>query len=145
MAFAEKVYKHFDLLPSSALSEAQSALLASLTPEVEGLLKTIDQAIEKLARREQSLIARSDLLEGRLSGYPSNTAGATSRRSRSSSIAGKSKPVDGEGEKRMLSERELMKFKALRARKERLQFAVERLGLQAGQRERQLRKSVAAQ
>ena len=60
-------------------------------------------------------------------------------------MAGKSKAVDGEGEKRVLTERELMKFKALRARKERLQFAVERLGLQAGQRERQLRKSVAAQ
>ena len=126
-----------------------------MTPEVEGLLKTIDQAIDKLARREQSLIARSDLLDGRLSGYPSSdqlqssSRGSTSlgrvRRSRSSSIGGKGNAGELEGGKKVLSERELMRYKALRARKERLQFAVERLSLQAGQRERQLRKSVAAQ
>lgn len=41
--------------------------------------------------------------------------------------------------------REALKLKQVRAKKERLGYAVERLSLQAQQRERQLRKSVAAQ
>lgn len=60
-------------------------------------------------------------------------------------MAGKGQSGEAEGGKKVLSERDLMRYKALKARKERLQFAVERLSLQAGQRERQLRKSVAAQ
>lgn len=43
-----------------------------------------------------------------------------------------------EGEERVL------KLKALRQKKERLGYAVERLGLQSQQRQRQLRMSVAA-
>lgn len=42
-----------------------------------------------------------------------------------------------------LSGLEVMKMKQLRQKKERLNFAIERLQLQAGQRERQLRKSMA--
>lgn len=38
---------------------------------------------------------------------------------------------------------DIMKMKQLRQKKERLVFAIERLQLQAGQRERQLRKSMA--
>lgn len=38
---------------------------------------------------------------------------------------------------------DVMKMKQLRQKKERLIFAIERLQLQAGQRERQLRKSMA--
>jgi len=41
--------------------------------------------------------------------------------------------------------REALRLKQLRGKKERLSYAVERLVLQAQQRERQLRMSVAAQ
>ena len=41
--------------------------------------------------------------------------------------------------------REILRLKQMRAKKERLQYAVERLELQAKQRQRQLRMSVAAQ
>jgi DASH complex subunit SPC19 len=44
-----------------------------------------------------------------------------------------------------LSNVEEMKMQQLRQKKERLSYAVSRLELQAGQRERQLRKSMAAQ
>lgn len=47
--------------------------------------------------------------------------------------------VGGEGS------REALRLKQLRNKKERLSYAVERLVLQAQQRERQLRMSVAAQ
>ena len=40
---------------------------------------------------------------------------------------------------------EAVKLKQMRIKKERLGYAVQRLSLQAQQRERQLRKSVAAQ
>ena len=39
----------------------------------------------------------------------------------------------------------MLRLKQMRAKKERLQYAVERLELQAKQRQRQLRMSVAAQ
>lgn len=42
------------------------------------------------------------------------------------------------------SEEKALKLKALRAKKERLGYAVERLELQSQQRQRQLRMSVAA-
>lgn len=49
----------------------------------------------------------------------------------------------GKGGKSGVEEKEL-KLKMLRQKKERLGYAVERLGLQSEQRQRQLRKSVAA-
>ena len=51
------------------------------------------------------------------------------------------KNIAGEGD----ASREALKLKQLRAKKERLGYTVERLGLQAQQKERQLRLSVAAQ
>lgn len=51
------------------------------------------------------------------------------------------KSITAEGD----GSREALKLKQMRAKKERLGYAVERLGLQAQQRERQLRLSVAAQ
>ena len=88
-----------------------------------------------MERREQALIARCELLEGRLS-----SSGEEARRS-SSFGGGKIRSSEG-GES---NERELLRLKQMRAKKERLQYAVERLELQAKQRQRQLRMSVAAQ
>ncbi|KAL8931472.1 MAG: hypothetical protein Q9211_006938 [Gyalolechia sp. 1 TL-2023] len=129
--------KHFELLPSSALSAAQSRLLSSLTPEFNALLSRVETHLDRLERREQALIARCELLEGRLSmsgedneAMGKGASGAMGRKS----LAGES---DGS--------REALRLKQARAKKERLGYAVERLSLQAQQRERQLRKSVAAQ
>ncbi|KAI4132529.1 MAG: hypothetical protein LQ338_000628 [Usnochroma carphineum] len=129
--------KHFELLPSSALSAAQARLLSSLTPEFNGLLSHVETHLDRLMRREQALIARCELLEGRLSmtgedteAIGKNNGGGMGRKS-----------LAGEGD----GTREALKLKQLRARKERLGYAVERLSLQARQSERQLRMSVAAQ
>lgn len=43
------------------------------------------------------------------------------------------------------NEREMRKLKQMRQKKERLQYAVERLEMEARQKQRQLRMSVAAQ
>ena len=61
--------------------------------------------------------------------------------SRQSSAGAPSATAGGGG----LSNLEALKMSQLRQKKERLSYAVSRLELQAGQRERQLRKSMAFQ
>ena len=80
-------------------------------------------------------MARSELLEGRLSN--DETKGLKKKRSLDRLVSGRGKPKGGSDEK-------ALKLKALRQKKERLGYAVERLGLQSQQRQRQLRMSVAA-
>ena len=89
--------------------------------------------LDKLERREQSLIAKAELQEGRLSQHP-----------RSSSYGANKSPAR-KGNAAALSQVEEMKVQQLKQKKERLSYAVSRLEMQAGQRERQLRKSMAAQ
>ena len=119
------------------LQAAQSALLSEIRPEVENLLKRVDNYLDKLERREQSLIAKCDLNEGRL-GSESTGASAFRPASRSN----QRKP--GEGGGKAMSALQEMKYKQIKAKKQRLSYAVETLELQAKQRERQLRMSMAA-
>ena len=94
--------------------------------------------LDKLARREQALIARTELLEGRIGEGRASMGGGVRG---SSSMGGNRSSVDMSGE----GSREALRLKQLRSKKEKLGYAVERLVLQAQQRERQLRMSVAAQ
>ncbi|KAL8710235.1 MAG: hypothetical protein Q9220_005166 [cf. Caloplaca sp. 1 TL-2023] len=135
-ATEEPYEAHFELLPSSALSAAQSRLLSSLTPEFNNLLARVETHLDRLERREQALIARCELLEGRLSTSGDDTEAL---RKSSSGIGRKSFAGDGD------ESREALRLKQMKAKKERLGYTVERLSLQAQQRERQLRKSVATQ
>ncbi|KAL9100976.1 MAG: hypothetical protein Q9163_003718 [Psora crenata] len=129
--------QHFELLPESHLQTAQSRLLSTLTPELNSLLNRISAHVDKLSRREQALIARSELLEGRI-GEERRASNASGRRGGSVGMMQESSlNTKREGG-------ETLKLKALKAKKERLRYAVERLTLQAQQRERQLRMSVAA-
>ena len=91
--------------------------------------------MQKMARREEGLVARAELLQGRLGGGGGSSSGGNNANSGARSGSG-----SGSGEK---AGREALRLKQMRQRKERLSFAVERLSLQAQQRERQLRMSVA--
>lgn len=128
-------FKHFELLPSSALSAAQSQLLSSLVPEFNNLLARVETHLDRLERREQALVARCELLDGRLS--MSGEDGEAMKKA--AGLGRKSLAAEGD------VSREALKLRQLRAKKERLGYTVERLGLQAQQKERQLRLSVAAQ
>ena len=97
-------------------------------------MKRVENYLDKLERREQSLIAKVDLNDGRL--------GHDSTGGRPSSAAGQ-QAIGGKAGRSMNAQQEL-KYKQLRARKDRLSYAVETLELQAKQRERQLRMSMAA-
>lgn len=128
--------RHFELISEPDLHNAQRSLLSEIRPEVENLLTRVSNYLDKLERREQSLIAKCELDEGRLSQYNNEP---TASRSRSTSHAG-SRAMGSGG----LAPLEELKMKQLRQKKERLSFAVDRLTLQAQQRERQLRMSMAA-
>ncbi|KAK8202025.1 DASH complex subunit spc19 [Zalaria obscura] len=123
--------QHFELVSESDLSNAQSSLLSEIQPEVESLLNRVDAYLDKLERREKSLIAKCELQEGRLS-----QTSASARKS-----GAKSPGFRSHGEP--ASSLEEVKMQQLRQKKERLSYAVGRLELQASQRERQLRKSMA--
>lgn len=87
----------------------------------------MESHLDRLERREQALIARCSLLDGRLS--HGEDVGELGEMNNSAS----------EGA------REAMRLKQMRQKKERLLYAVERLQMQAQQKARQLRMSVAAQ
>ncbi|KAF2643182.1 mitotic spindle biogenesis protein-like protein Spc19 [Massarina eburnea CBS 473.64] len=129
--------RHFELISEPDLHLAQSTLLSEIRPEVESLLSRVQNYLDKLERREQSLIAKSDLNEGRLGASSDSTFAekpAAAKGSRASA-AGGGKPISALQE---------MKLKQMRAKKQRLSYSVETLELQAKQREKQLRMSMAA-
>lgn len=128
--------QHFELVSSHDLTTAQSTLLSEITPEVTTLLSRVEQHLDKLERREKSLIAKAELQEGRLSQPSRSSYGAGARGSGDGGSATGAGPALSKGEE--------LKMQQLRQKKERLSYAVSRLELQAGQRERQLRKSVGA-
>jgi len=129
--------RHFELTPQSTLSTAQANLASELAPAIETLLSRTELYIAKMERKQHNLVARSELLEGRLEGGADNTTSKDGlRKKRSFELKGKG----GAG-----NEEKLLRLKALRQKKERLGYAVERLTLQSQQRQRQLRMSIAPQ
>jgi DASH complex subunit SPC19 len=120
--------QHFELICEPDLLNAQQALLSEIRPEVSSLLNRVETHLDKLDRREQALMAKCELQEGRL-------VAATERGSSKQPVNGK---ASGTG---IVSG---AKMAQVQQKKERLSYAIDRLQLQAQQRERQLRKSLAA-
>ncbi|CEL02878.1 Putative Mitotic spindle biogenesis protein [Aspergillus calidoustus] len=127
--------RHFELLPEPTLREAQQSLLDEITPSIAHLLSLASNHVEKLSRREQGLRAKCELQEGRLN--------SSEARQISGSRAQRRGPARGGGG--ATSAAKAAEMRRLVQKKERLQYAVERLELQSKQRERQLRKSMAFQ
>ena len=111
-------------------------MLAEIQPSINALLTRVHTELERMERKNEGLLARAELLEGRVgreSGVgAAGGSGGLRRQERRTTLGGKGGPKE-------------QKLRNLTAKRERLEYAVQRLGLQAGQRERQLRKSMAAQ
>jgi len=138
--------QHFELVPQSSLQAAQTALHEEIGPEVSALLARVDAYLDKLERREKSLIAKCELQEGRLSQSQSQSQRQSTGALKSPGAKGFiGLGASGQVESVGVSKLEEVKMQQLRQKKERLSYAVGRLELQASQRERQLRKSMAAQ
>jgi DASH complex subunit SPC19 len=144
---SNKFPQHFELVSEPSLQTAQQTLLSSLEPELNALLSRVEAHLDKMSRREQSLLAKAELQEGRLSnpsqaGRQSSASRQSSRGAAGAAGAGNASSHSSTGG---LSSLEQLKISQLRQKKERLSYAVGRLEMQAGQRERQLRKSMAFQ
>ncbi|KAI9842978.1 MAG: hypothetical protein M1837_006715 [Sclerophora amabilis] len=129
--------RHFEITSESALTSAQDEVRAEIEPEVQNLLARVAAYMARLERREGALIAKSDLQEGRIGQKGMNRKMSVGDGAGRGSSAAKLS-LGGRGGKEE-------RLKMLRQKKERLSYAVDRLTLQAGQRERQLRMSMAAQ
>lgn len=123
--------QHFELLPEPQLRDAQQSLVDEIAPAINQLLSTAENYVNQLGRKEESLKARYELLEGRLG-----------RSKRGNSFGGIEKD-EARGSGSALSEERMREMKRLQQKKERLQYAIDRLELQSKQRERELRKSMA--
>lgn len=132
------IIQHFELLPEPTLREAQQSLLDEITPSIAHLLSLASNHVDKLSRREQGLKAKCDLQEGRLSSNPESRASASRQNQGSAAARGRLAGSSGAASK-------AAELRRLVQKKERLKYAVDRLELQSTQRERQLRKSMAAQ
>ncbi|GAM41281.1 mitotic spindle biogenesis protein [Talaromyces pinophilus] len=126
--------RHFELLPEPTLQEAQQSLLDEITPSIAHLLSITTNHVERLARREDSLRAKCQLQEGRLSDERQLSSSAAQLGKVAASRLGASDAGAKAAQLRRLVQK-----------KERLKYAVERLELQSRQKERELRKSMAAQ
>ncbi|KAJ5582315.1 Mitotic spindle biogenesis protein Spc19 [Penicillium sp. DV-2018c] len=134
--------RHFELLPEPTLREAQQSLLDEIAPSISHLLTLSSNHVEKLARREQNLKAKCELQEGRLTSNPESRSSATRHQPQSSSLRGR---IAGSGAASGNAASKAAELRRLTQKKERLKFAVDRLELQSTQKQRQLRKSMAAQ
>lgn len=125
--------QHFELIPASTLRKAQQSLGEEISPAIEQLLSTAESYVNQLARKEESLKARHELLEGRLASQQSAKARTdmSSQRSIGSVRAG------------LTGDAKLLQMKRIQQKKDQLQFAIERLELQSKQKQRELRKSMA--
>ncbi|KAI9778485.1 MAG: hypothetical protein M1816_004041 [Peltula sp. TS41687] len=138
--------RHFDLISESQLHAAQEQVRAEIQPEIERLLDMVETCLDRLGRREKGLIARKELLDGRLGEVEVAAGDARMRRRRTTTTTttttttGRRLTMTATGKLNEKGER----LRLLRQKKERLAYVVERLSLQAQQRERQLRKSMAA-
>ncbi|OJD15015.1 hypothetical protein AJ78_04700 [Emergomyces pasteurianus Ep9510] len=140
--------RHFELLPEPTLREAQKAILDEINPSIAHLLSLASNHIDKLALREQSLKAKCELQQGRLShdddGDVNSNDRYSSRRSNNSRQTRRPLSTGGTATETAAAGR-AAELRKLVQKKERLRYTVERLELQSKQRERQLRKSMAAQ
>ncbi|OAX79587.1 hypothetical protein ACJ72_06091 [Emergomyces africanus] len=145
--------RHFELLPEPTLREAQKAILDEINPSIAHLLSLASNHIDKLALREQSLKAKCELQQGRLShddedddnGDDNSNVPYTSRRSNTSHQTRRPPLSAGRTAMETAAAGRAAELRKLVQKKERLRYTVERLELQSKQRERQLRKSMAAQ
>ncbi|ORY54709.1 putative mitotic spindle biogenesis protein Spc19 [Pseudomassariella vexata] len=126
-----KTIRHYELIPQPTLAAAESSLRDEIGPAITVLLDRADTQIDRVERRIESLKARSDLQQGRLSQASGDYEATHDAKGKGNKAAGQK--LSGEAR---------LRAKALRQRKEALKYSVERLELEVLQKERELKKQV---
>ncbi|OAA47125.1 DASH complex, subunit Spc19 [Metarhizium rileyi] len=116
-----KTVRHYELIPQTTLAAAESSLRDEIGPYIALLLSRADAQVERQERRIETLKARAELQQGRLT-RPDET---------DKTIAARGHKLTGEDK---------LRARVVRQRKEALRYGVERLELEVLQKERELRK-----
>ena len=126
--------RHFELLSEPEIQAAQAALRGEIVPEFRHLLGKVGAQLERMERREKALVARSELLKGRMEG-----AAAAPLPGRRGVRRGEEPPPTAEmlhahPSASSAARANADKMRQLRAKKERLQYTIERLSLEKSQK-----------
>ncbi|GKT96585.1 mitotic spindle biogenesis protein [Colletotrichum tofieldiae] len=120
--------RHFELIPQPTLAAAEASLRDEIGPQIALLLDRAEAQIARRERRIETLQARCELLQGRLA-QPEGTTGQ-----------GRGVGAGGAGKKKALGGERALRARAVRQRREGLEYSVERLELEVLTKERELRK-----
>ncbi|KAI1395176.1 putative mitotic spindle biogenesis protein Spc19 [Hypoxylon fuscum] len=126
-----KTVRHYELIPQPTLALAEASLRDEIGPAIAVLLDRADAHVARAERRIDALKARAELQQGRLHDTPAQPSTSTSAKRPASS----GQKLGGEAK---------LRARAVRQRREALQYSVERLELEVLQKERELRKRVDA-
>ncbi|KAK2055975.1 hypothetical protein LY76DRAFT_519277 [Colletotrichum caudatum] len=125
--------RHFELIPQPTLAAAEASLRDEIGPQIALLLDRAEAQIARRERRIETLQARCELLQGRLA-QPEGGDGGAGRKGKSKGLG------KGAGTKRPLGGESALRARAVRQRREGLEYSVERLELEVLTKERELRK-----
>ncbi|KAF4780245.1 hypothetical protein HER10_EVM0010464 [Colletotrichum scovillei] len=128
--------RHFELIPQPTLAAAEASLRDEIGPQIAKLLDRADAQIARRERRIETLQARCELLQGRLAA-PSEEDGYGGKKTKG---RGGAVGASGSGGKRGLNGESALRARAVRQRREGLEYSVERLELEVLTKERELRK-----
>ncbi|EFQ32578.1 hypothetical protein CGRA01v4_09602 [Colletotrichum graminicola] len=129
--------RHFELIPQPTLAAAEASLRDEIGPQIALLLDRAEAQIARRERRIETLQARCELLQGRLAQPEGDEYGGYGGAGKK----GKSKGLGrGAGTKRPLGGESALRARAVRQRREGLEYSVERLELEVLTKERELRK-----
>ncbi|KAF3284707.1 hypothetical protein TWF970_010995 [Orbilia oligospora] len=131
--------RHFELISARELTTAQTLLSSTIQPETDRLLRETEKAVHKLELKERKLIADAELLETRIANTLKNKSAADTT------------PIkveeDEEEDKEEIDRKEDAKneeiLRKLKAQRQRLAYAVERLELEKRQKEMLVKKSMS--
>ncbi|GKT62836.1 mitotic spindle biogenesis protein [Colletotrichum tofieldiae] len=129
--------RHFELIPQPTLAAAEASLRDEIGPQIALLLDRAEAQIARRERRIETLQARCELLQGRLAqpegddGY----GGGAGKKGKGRGVG-----AGGAGKKKALGGERALRARAVRQRREGLEYSVERLELEVLTKERELRK-----
>ncbi|EQB46778.1 hypothetical protein CGLO_14157 [Colletotrichum gloeosporioides Cg-14] len=123
--------RHFELIPQPTLAAAEASLRDEIGPYISLLLDRADAQIARRERRIETLKARCELLQGRLSQPKDGDDEGGYAKKKGKGVGSRGKALNGE---------RALRARAVRQRREGLEYSVERLELEVLSKERELRK-----
>ncbi|TKW48887.1 DASH complex subunit SPC19 [Colletotrichum tanaceti] len=134
--------RHFELIPQPTLAAAEASLRDEIGPQIALLLDRADAQIARRERRIETLQARCELLQGRLARPEADDDEADDNNNNGGGGAAARKYKNGRGDakRKPLGGERALRARAVRQRREGLEYSVERLELEVLTKERELRK-----